>query len=70
VIYYCRRERVLKKTAIRYFGAILIAMCMFMVVLALYFGAMFNPSSNNLRVLIVNKDQGVKISANTSWNFF
>mmetsp|Transcript_30044 Transcript_30044/g.41510 ORF Transcript_30044/g.41510 Transcript_30044/m.41510 type:complete len:447 (-) Transcript_30044:229-1569(-) len=53
------RDKVLKRVALRFFGALLIMMIVFVIVLALYFGAMWDPSTRKLDILIVNKDQGL-----------
>ena len=53
------RDKVLKSTIARFFGAMFIMLTVFMIVLALYFGAMWDPQTKNLEIRIINKDDGI-----------
>eukprot|EP00009_Paramoeba_aestuarina_P004864 CAMPEP_0201511682 /NCGR_PEP_ID=MMETSP0161_2-20130828/4097_1 /ASSEMBLY_ACC=CAM_ASM_000251 /TAXON_ID=180227 /ORGANISM="Neoparamoeba aestuarina, Strain SoJaBio B1-5/56/2" /LENGTH=242 /DNA_ID=CAMNT_0047907267 /DNA_START=6 /DNA_END=731 /DNA_ORIENTATION=+ len=59
------RDKVLKNVALRFFAAMFIILAVFMIVLATYFGAMWDPQTKNLEIRIINKDRGVVIGINT-----
>ena len=47
--------------ALRVAGGYTILFIVFMLVLALYFGAVWDPQTKDLRVLIINKDGGFTV---------